>query len=111
MYQQTKKLPTFEGHLSKQTNNWNEFHKFKESEDAKALLAKNKKNADNKVHHHHLGPGGYETTMPKWDKQEQDMIARGIQPEPIRDVGNESKNFVPCASWFIRRRNRGPSLQ
>jgi hypothetical protein len=92
-YQQTNKVPTFKGHLSKHANNWKEFQKFKESENSKALSAKKKKNAVNKVYHHHLGPGGYETAMPKWDKQEQEIIARGIQPEPIRD------------EWELRARN------
>ena len=86
-------MPVFEGHLAKQANHWNAFKEYKESEDAKNLSEKNKKNAENKIYHHKLGPGGYETAMPKWDKQEQDMLARGIEPEPIRD------------EWELRARN------
>lgn len=88
-----KEVPIFEGHLAKQANHWNAFKEYKESEDAKNLSEKNKKNAKNKIYHHKFGPGGYETAMPKWDKQEQDMLARGIEPEPIRD------------DWELRARN------
>jgi hypothetical protein len=42
------------------------------------LSEKNEKNADKKKYHHKLGPGGYETAIPKWDKQEQEMLAKGI---------------------------------
>jgi hypothetical protein len=92
-YLKKKEVPVFEGHLSKQANHWKAFKEYKESEDAKTLSEKNKKNAENKVYHHKLGPGGYETAMPKWDKQEQEMLARGIEPEPIRD------------DWELRARN------
>jgi isopenicillin N synthase-like dioxygenase len=78
-------VPVFEGYLAKQTNHLKEFQEYKESEDAKTLSEKNKKNADKKKHHHTLGPGAYETAIPKWDKQEQEIIAKGITPGPIRD--------------------------
>jgi hypothetical protein len=83
-YLKTKKVPIFEGYLAKQANHWKAFQEYKELEDAKALSEKNKKNADKKKYHT-LGPGGYETAIPKWDKKEQEMIAKGITPEPIRD--------------------------
>jgi hypothetical protein len=31
--------------------------------------------------------------MPKWDKQEQEMLSKGIQPEPLHD------------EWELRARN------
>ena len=92
-YRKTKKVPVFEGYLAKQANHWKAFQEYKQSEDAKALSEKNKKNADKKKYHHTLGPGGYETAIPKWDKKEQDLLAKGIIPEPIRD------------EWEIRARN------
>ncbi|KAI4971038.1 hypothetical protein ZWY2020_001952 [Hordeum vulgare] len=58
-----------------------------------ALSEKNKINADRKKYHHKLGPGGYETAIPKWDKKEQDLIDKGIVPEPLRD------------EWELRARN------
>jgi isopenicillin N synthase-like dioxygenase len=84
-YLKKKEVPVFEGYLAKQTNHLKEFQEYKESEDAKTLSEKNKKNADKKKHHHTLGPGAYETAIPKWDKQEQEIIAKGITPGPIRD--------------------------
>jgi hypothetical protein len=79
--------------LSSQAGESLAFQEYKESEDAKALSEKNKKNADKKKYHHTLGPGGYETAILKWDKKEQKMIAKGITPEPIRD------------EWELRARN------
>jgi hypothetical protein len=92
-YLKKKEVLVFEGYLAKQANHWKALKEYKESEDAKNLSEKNKKNADKKKYHHTLGPGGYETTIPKWDKQEQEMIAKGITPEPIRD------------EWELRARN------
>ncbi|KAI5005413.1 hypothetical protein ZWY2020_032656 [Hordeum vulgare] len=54
---------------------------------------KNKINADKKKYHHKLGPEGYETAIPKWDKKEQDLLDKGIVPEPLRD------------EWELRARN------
>jgi hypothetical protein len=48
------------------------------------------------------GARGYETAIPKWDKKEQEMIAKGITPEPIRDEWEMSGKLVPCAWWFVR---------
>jgi hypothetical protein len=89
-------VPVFEGYLAKQANHWKAFQEYKESEDAKALSEKNKKNADKKKYHHTLGPRGYETAIPKWDKKEQEMIAKGITPEPIRDEWE-----MRARNWFL----------
>jgi hypothetical protein len=34
-------------------------------------------NAANKKYHHHLGSGGYMSDIPKRERMEQEMIARG----------------------------------
>ena len=31
-----------------------------------------------KKHFHHLGQGGYKAAIPKWQKMEEELIARGI---------------------------------
>jgi hypothetical protein len=56
-YLKKKKVLVFEGHLAKQTNHWKAFKEYKESEDAKNLSEKNKKNAEKKKYHHNLGLG------------------------------------------------------
>jgi hypothetical protein len=89
-------VPVFEGYLAKQANHWKAFQEYKESEDAKALSEKNKKNADKKKYHHTLGSRGYETAIPKWDKKEQEMIAKGITPEPILDEWEMRET-----NWFL----------
>jgi hypothetical protein len=39
---------------------------------------------------------GYETAIPKWDKKEQEIIAKGITPEPIRDEWE-----MRARNWFL----------
>ena len=92
-YLEKKTPPVFDGYLAKQANHWPAFKKYKESEDALKKSAKNKKNADKKKYHHKLGPGGYETAMPKWDQKEAELIAKGVQPKWIRE------------GWELRARN------
>jgi hypothetical protein len=41
---------------------------------------KAKENTSKKKHFHHLGQGGYKAAIPKWQKMEEDLIARGIVP-------------------------------
>ncbi|KAK1625949.1 hypothetical protein QYE76_000264 [Lolium multiflorum] len=55
-YKAEKKPPVFENYLSKQ-DNWEEFVKYKESEEAVNLSKKNQKNASEKKYHHHTGRG------------------------------------------------------
>jgi hypothetical protein len=58
-------VPVFEGYLAKQANHWKVFKEYKESEDAKNLSEKNKKNANKKKYHHTLGPGRLRDCHPK----------------------------------------------
>jgi len=92
-YQKDKTAPKFEGYLEKQERHWDAFVQYKTSEEAKARSEKNKKNASKKVYHHNLGTGGYKTAMPKWEKREAAMVAKGVIPETIRD------------DWDLRTRN------
>ena len=48
----------------------------KDSEKKTALAKENEK----KKHFHHLGQGGYASTISKRQKMENDLIARGIIP-------------------------------
>jgi hypothetical protein len=85
--------PAFEGYLAKQAHHWEEFLQYKESEEAKEKSKKNKTNADKKKYHHTLGPGGYKAAMPKWDKKEAELLAKGVEPEWVRE------------DWELRARN------
>jgi hypothetical protein len=42
-----------------------------------------KENASKEKYHHTLGQGGCKVTIPKWEKMEQDLLARGITPATI----------------------------
>ena len=59
---------------------WDEFVEFKNSEEGQARMIKNQENAKQKQYHHHLGSGGYRTAIPKWQKLEQEILGRGIEP-------------------------------
>ena len=67
--------------------------KYKESEEAKQRLAKNKANATKNLYHHKLGTGGYKSAMPKWDQTEAGMLAQGIIPE-THEWATRHRNWV-----------------
>jgi hypothetical protein len=48
------------------------------SEESEERARWNKDNASKKKHFHHLGQGGYSSAIPKWQKMEEDLMARGI---------------------------------
>ena len=43
-----------------------------------------------------MGPGGYALAMPKWEKLEADVLAKGINPEPYKWVDR-------ARNWFYGR--------
>ena len=55
----------------------------KTSERSKKMSATNKINATKKEHHHRTGSGGYLKARPLWDKAEQNMIAKGVEPKTL----------------------------
>ena len=67
----------FTGELEKLRGHWDAFVQYKSSE---LGLQKDKDNASKKVYHHTLGQGAYKLAIPKWEKMEQDLLDRGIQP-------------------------------
>ena len=88
-----KKTPEFKGEYTKLKDDWDRFVQFKESEEAKKRSRVNNKNAEKKRWHHHLGPGGYKSKLPKWNESERNMKAVGVTPQietwPER-----------CRTWF-----------
>ena len=62
-------------------------------------MRRNQENARQKVYHHGIGSGGYETAIPKWEKMEADILAKGITPESL--------NWPKCAkNWFFAHGGR-----
>ena len=88
-----KKTPKFKGEYVKLADDWDEFVKFKESEEAKKRSRINKINANKKTWHHRLGPGGYKSGLPKWDESERNMKAAGVTP--VTETWPER-----CRTWF-----------
>ncbi|KAK1625993.1 hypothetical protein QYE76_000308 [Lolium multiflorum] len=75
------KTPDFNGPYEKIKDHWEAFVKYKTSERAKKRSATNTQNAANKMYFHTMGRGGYKAGRPKWEKWENDLIEKGIQPE------------------------------
>jgi hypothetical protein len=46
-------------------------------------VQRDKENASKKKYHHTLGQGGYEAAIPKWEKMEQELLAKGLTPATI----------------------------
>ncbi|KAK1626000.1 hypothetical protein QYE76_000315 [Lolium multiflorum] len=83
------KTPDFNGPYEKIKDHWEAFVKYKTSERAKKRSATNTQNAANKMYFHTMGRGGYKAGRPKWEKWENDLIEKGIQPE-----GSQRKSSV-----------------
>jgi hypothetical protein len=71
------KTLTFIGALEKQKDHWDAFVAYKCPELIQ-WVQRNKENALKKKYHHSLGQDGYKVAIPKWEKMEQDLFARGI---------------------------------
>ena len=78
------KTPDFDHGYEKIRDYWEEFVTYKKSEEALQKSETNKANAAKKKYHHTMGPAGYAFSMPKWEKLEADLLAKGITPEPYK---------------------------
>ena len=67
----------------------------KTSEKSKKMSATNKINAAKMEHHHRMGSGGYLKARSLWDKAENDLIAKGVEPETL-NWPDRSR------TWFFR---------
>ena len=79
-----EETPEFTGRFEKIRDQWPAFVAHKTSEKSKKMSATNKKNAAKKKRHHRTGSGGYLKARPLWDKAENDLIAKGVEPETLR---------------------------
>jgi hypothetical protein len=83
-YVDQNKTPEFTGRFEKIRDHWDAFVAYKNSEKSKNMSAQNKINAAKKMHHHRTGSGGYLKARPLWDKAENDLLDKGIQPQTLR---------------------------
>ena len=85
-YIKTGTTPVFTGEFEKLRGHWDAFVEYKSLELGLQKVQKPKDNASKIVYHHTLGQGGYKLArgyklaIPKWEKIEQDLLDRGIQP-------------------------------
>jgi hypothetical protein len=77
------KTPEFTGRYEKIRDHCPAFVAYKKSDKGKKRSDTNKKNAAKKKYHHHTGSGGYYKARPLWDKVEQDLLAKGVQPATL----------------------------
>lgn len=75
-----EETPVFKGPLEKVKDIVPDFLKSLDTPEFQKRSEINKDNAAKKVHHHTLGTGGYLTAVPKWDKQDADLLAKGKVP-------------------------------
>ena len=75
------KTPEFTGANEKLKYHWDEFVEYKKLEEAKKRSAIIKKNAAKKEYHSSMGSGDYRATKPKLEKDENDLLEKGIIPE------------------------------
>ena len=59
------------------------FVQYKESEDAIKKIETNTINARKKKEFHTLKPGGYKKAIPKWDREEHEIMSKGIIPATL----------------------------
>ena len=72
---------------------WNDFVQYKTSEEGEGLVRRNKENVARKRYHHHLGSGGYRSLIPKWEKMEAEIIAKGVVPQTVREIGLNARSI------------------
>jgi len=58
------------------------------------------------VYHHKLGKGGYKGAMRKWEKMEQDLLARGIIPATM-NWPERSRNWFYAHGGSLNPYNGG----
>jgi hypothetical protein len=85
----------FTGQYAKIKDHWPAFVAYKKSEKAKKRSVTNKLNAAKKKYHHVTGSGGYSKAWPTWDKAEQDLLAKGVQPAILHWPDR-------ARTWFFR---------
>ena len=74
--------PDFDqGTYVKIKDQWADFVKYKNSEEAKKRSKINTDNAALKKHHHRTGRGGYRAAKPKWNQMEMELVKKGKHPE------------------------------
>ena len=78
-----EETPEFIGRYEKIRDHWPAFVAHKTSEKSKKMSATNKINVVKKKHHHRTGSGGYLNARPLWDKDENDLIATGVELETL----------------------------
>ena len=66
---------------------------YKDSDLDEERSRNNKINADKKKYHHKLGAGGYISAEPKWDKQEAELLEKGIKPD-LADMPPRVRNWT-----------------
>ena len=89
-----EKTPEFIGKYEKIRDQWPAFVAHKTSEKSKKMSATIKINAVKKKHHHRTGSGGYLKARPLWDKADNDLIAKGVEPETLNWPDR-------CRTWFF----------
>ena len=82
-YNDKGKTLEFTDQFEKIRDHWPACVTYKTSERSKKMSVTNKNNAAKKLYHHRTGSGCYLKARPLWDKAENDLIAKGVEPETL----------------------------
>jgi len=72
---------------------WDEFKRQRTTEQAIKLSKANSALAKRDVHKPHLGPAGYAGKTEKWQKEREDLIAKGL-PDPYEGLNERTFQWV-----------------
>ena len=80
MFVDKGETPEFTSRFEKIRDHWPAFVAYKTSDKSKKMSEKNKINDGKKQYHHRMGSGSYLKARPLWDKAENDLLAKGLEP-------------------------------
>jgi hypothetical protein len=92
--------PDWKNEFFNQQQYRDEFRNYRLSKKAKEKTRKNKKNSAKNLHPHRFGSRGYLKKIPEWDRQDWELVARGVTPQTAKWELRASRYLLGRgASW------------
>jgi hypothetical protein len=96
-----KRLEPFTSHLFIVSEQWKEFMKQEETEQASSASVKFKELQSRNTSEHNMGPAGYTVKLEQWEEEDRQLAAVGI-PNPYDAYPNDlSKNWLRARSKLV----------
>jgi hypothetical protein len=95
------RLEPFKRHLFIIPEQWKEFMKYKETEQASSVSVKFKELRRRNTSEHNIGPSSYTVKLEQWEKDDRQLAAAGI-PNPYDAYPDDhSKNWLRAKSKLV----------